>query len=61
MYKGNRGDLKRLNLREVPVYRANKGSLETAGSGEMEVPSERARGVLETAGSKEANLCTREI
>lgn len=43
------------------MYRANKGSLETAGSGEMEVPSERARGVLETAGSKEANLCTREI
>lgn len=43
------------------MYRANKGSLETAGSGEIELPSERASGVLETAESKEANLCTREI
>lgn len=45
MYKGNRGAWKQQNLGEVPVYRANKGSLKTAESGEMELPSERARGV----------------
>lgn len=44
MYKGNRGALKRQNLREVPVYRANEGSLKTAESGETELPSERASG-----------------
>lgn len=43
------------------MYRANKGSLKTAESGEIELRGERARGGLETAKSEEANLCTREI
>lgn len=44
MYKGNRGAWKQQNLGEISVYRANEGSLKTAESGEMELPSERARG-----------------
>lgn len=44
MYKGNREAWKQQNLGEVSVYRANEGSLKTAESGEMELPSERTRG-----------------
>ena len=44
MYKGSRGAWKQQNLGEESVYRANEGSLKTAESREIELPSERARG-----------------